>query len=541
MGDEKNSDFDPDFKKENLAENLVTLRRSRSAFIGHITRLINKINEKLSLNDNFKTIKCLEEQLHQILEKLKGVNDEYISSAMNPEDIEKASEIYFEQHSRVIATSALIEQFVIKQQEVQSNIPPFQQEQYRDVLRSKSNLSHSSKSKSLKSPSSKSPSKHSKSSRSSSSRESTSRKKAEAELLAVQAKERFDRKKELLEKQKILELELENEHLIEAQNKLQLIRLADNFEKGSICSDNNRDLEGMSKTQVDKTNSSFPFTNKKIGNEISEKYLIPSKSITSSKSNSSINITDNINYASNAHSKDSNIPPKLPPKPKRPTNSDIDLRPSDLSISSRQIESVDLFIDLLVEGQNTILDTSSSENITVLSAVHQHLEAKNLPPIELLTFDGNPTCWPEFIENFKIMVHLKTTFNDTIRMERLHSVLRGEAKRSVESIGRNGIFYATTLKCLKREFGNPHVITHLKLKSLFDQPQIKAADHASLKLYHQKLKCTNTWLVSMGYTSTLTSIKNITKAVQRLPNYLRQTLYRHTREIIETKPKSYRY
>ena len=145
MGDEKDSDFDPDFKKENSAENLVILPRSRSAFIGHITRLINKSNEKLSLNDNFKTIKCLEEQLYQILEKLKGVNDEYISSAMNPEDIENASEIYFEQYSRVIATSAFIEQFVIKQQEVQSNIPPFQQEQYRDVLRSKSNLSHSSK------------------------------------------------------------------------------------------------------------------------------------------------------------------------------------------------------------------------------------------------------------------------------------------------------------------------------------------------------------------------------------------------------------
>ena len=207
----------------------------------------------------------------------------------------------------------------------------------------------------------------------------------------------------------------------------------------------------------------------------------------------------------------------------------------DSSISSQQIELVGVFIDLLVEGQETILDTCSSEDITVLSAVYQHLEAKNLPPIELLTFDGNPSCWPEFIEIFKIMVHLKTTLNDTVRMERLLSVLRGEAKRSVESIGRNDIFYATTLKCLKREFGNPNVVTHLKLKSLFDQPQIKGANRASLQLYHQKLKTTNTWLVSMGYSSTLTSIQNITKAVQHLPNYLHQTFYRHTREIMETE------
>ena len=135
MGDEKDSDFDPDFKKKNSGENLVTLRRSRSAFIRHITRLINEISEKLSLNDNFKTIKCLEEQLYQILDKLKGVNDEYISSAVNPEDIENASEIYLEQYSRVIAASAFIEQFIIKQQEVQSNTPPFQQEQYHEALR----------------------------------------------------------------------------------------------------------------------------------------------------------------------------------------------------------------------------------------------------------------------------------------------------------------------------------------------------------------------------------------------------------------------
>ena len=44
-----------------------------------------------------------------------------------------------------------------------------------------------------------------------------------------------------------------------------------------------------------------------------------------------------------------------------------------------QIEAVGLFIDLLVEGQETILDTRSSENITVLIAVHQRLEAKNFP------------------------------------------------------------------------------------------------------------------------------------------------------------------
>ena len=57
ISDEKDLDFGTDFKKDSSAENLVTLRRSRSAVIGHITRLINQIKKRLSLNDNFKTIK----------------------------------------------------------------------------------------------------------------------------------------------------------------------------------------------------------------------------------------------------------------------------------------------------------------------------------------------------------------------------------------------------------------------------------------------------------------------------------------------------
>ena len=132
MGDEKHSDFYSNFKQDSSAENLVTLRRRHSALKEHITRLIAKLMK------NFLWIACLQEQLYQILEKLKGLSDKYITSAMNPEDIENASEIYFEQQTRVIATRAFEEQFVIKQQEVQSNIPTFQQDQYRNILRSKS-------------------------------------------------------------------------------------------------------------------------------------------------------------------------------------------------------------------------------------------------------------------------------------------------------------------------------------------------------------------------------------------------------------------
>lgn len=39
-------------------------------------------------------------------------------------------------------------------------------------------------------------------------------------------------------------------------------------------------------------------------------------------------------------------------------------------------------------------------------------------------------------------------------MERLLSVLDGEAKKAISSVGTSGIFYAAALKTLKRDFGN---------------------------------------------------------------------------------------
>ena len=83
-------------------------------------------------------------------------------------------------------------------------------------------------------------------------------------------------------------------------------------------------------------------------------------------------------------------------------------------------------------------------------------------------------------------------------MEQLISVLESEAKRSVESIGCNGIFYATALKSPKRDFFNPALVSHLKIKSLLDQPQLKANSKTGLRHYHQQIKTTNTWLMSMG-------------------------------------------
>ena len=75
-----------------------------------------------------------------------------------------------------------------------------------------------------------------------------------------------------------------------------------------------------------------------------------------------------------------------------------------------------------------------------------------------------------------------------MRMECLLNSLEGETKKSVEWVSFEGIFYVTALKSLKRDFGNPVLVSHLKIKSIFDQPQIKPNDKIGLKKYQQQVK-----------------------------------------------------
>ena len=151
---------------------------------------------------------------------------------------------------------------------------------------------------------------------------------------------------------------------------------------------------------------------------------------------------------------------------------------------------------------------------------------RNLPPIELYKFSGNISKWLEFIENLSKHVHFKTTFSDNQRMERLLNVLDKEGKRMVHSIGQSGILYPAVLKCLKQDYRNPTFVSCLKLKALFDQPQLQAKNKPAIRSFQKQLKKNVIWLSSMGFHSAIGSTNNIMKAVTRLPNYFRNKSYK---------------
>ena len=49
-----------------------------------------------------------------------------------------------------------------------------------------------------------------------------------------------------------------------------------------------------------------------------------------------------------------------------------------------------------------------------MALLERDLESFNLVPMKLLTFNGNPSHWSEFIQCFKEKIHMKESFSDKV-------------------------------------------------------------------------------------------------------------------------------
>ena len=75
------------------------------------------------------------------------------------------------------------------------------------------------------------------------------------------------------------------------------------------------------------------------------------------------------------------------------------------------------------------------------------------------------------------------------------------------------------------DFGNHLIVAHNRLSFVFDKSQIKANDKTSLRQFQQKLRCNNSWLMSVGCKSPLFLSKNLKKVILRLPSHLGNQFY----------------
>ena len=84
---------------------------------------------------------------------------------------------------------------------------------------------------------------------------------------------------------------------------------------------------------------------------------------------------------------------------------------------------------------------------------------------------------------------------------------------------------------MKQDFGNPLVLPYKKVKAVLDQHQIHPNDKIALRRYYQALRSTVIWLKSMGYNFAIQSVESVTKAVMRLPRFMRSKFYQDFKDL----------
>ena len=58
-----------------------------------------------------------------------------------------------------------------------------------------------------------------------------------------------------------------------------------------------------------------------------------------------------------------------------------------------------------------MLPRENRVTLTIANAVQQEVESRHLSVVDLKTFSGNPSQWPEFVENFKTQKENRINWN----------------------------------------------------------------------------------------------------------------------------------
>ena len=129
---------------------------------------------------------------------------------------------------------------------------------------------------------------------------------------------------------------------------------------------------------------------------------------------------------------------------------------------------VDAWISDLVEFEETRLSSAVRE-MSIADALYKLEASKDIPAIKLVPFNGSPLQYVEFVEQFRIHIHDKPHLKDDTRMVQLRRHVTGDAERTISGLGSQGIMYATALKTLKENFGQPSVIARAFIRKITER------------------------------------------------------------------------
>ena len=203
---------------------------------------------------------------------------------------------------------------------------------------------------------------------------------------------------------------------------------------------------------------------------------------------------------------------------------EIPLPSSNMSSSMATTSSAatfDSWIDELKEFEETKLASNvDGSQISVAEALLKLEASRDIPNITLMKFSGDPLDYTDFIDRFKIHIHDKSHLNDDMRMIQLKMHVGGDAERAISGLGSKGIMYATALRTIKEQFGQPSVIARALVNNLTKGEKIGRSDRKKLREFSIDLMTCMATMKRIGYTADINANENLRKIVMRLPDHM---------------------
>ena len=96
----------------------------------------------------------------------------------------------------------------------------------------------------------------------------------------------------------------------------------------------------------------------------------------------------------------------------------------------------------------------------------------------------------------------------------------GDAERAISGLGSKGIMYATALRTIKEQFGQPSVIARALVNNLTKGEKIGRSDKKKLREFSIDLMTCMATMKRIVYTADINANENLRKIVMRLPDHM---------------------
>ena len=156
----------------------------------------------------------------------------------------------------------------------------------------------------------------------------------------------------------------------------------------------------------------------------------------------------------------------------------------------------------------------------------QQSKAK-LPKLVLPKFRGDVTQWQNFWDSFNSSIHTNMQLSQIDKFNHLHSLLEGQAARSIQGLPRTEANYNSAIDTLHKRFGKPQNIISKHMDEMLKIPGCANDNASQLRAVYDRISINIRGLESLGVSSNQYGSLLIPVIMSKMPPEIRVQIARN--------------